>query len=75
MSAGVELSLMRLTAWQARRVRDDLARAFSELSEIDGCDLAAFAKKRGDDLLVVRVGPPLVPMPFLLFRPARHGNT
>jgi hypothetical protein len=50
---------MRLAAWQVRRARDDLARAFSELPEIDGCDLAAFVKEGGDDVLVVRAFPSL----------------
>ena len=67
--------LMRLAARQARRVRDDLARALSELSEIDGRHLAAIAKKRGYGVLVVRIGPPLFPLSFLLFRPACHRNT
>jgi len=66
---------MRLAAWQARRKRDDLARALSELSEIDGRDLAALLKERGYGVLVARIGPPLIPLSFLLFRPACHGNT
>jgi hypothetical protein len=44
---------MWLAARQARRVRDDLARALSELSEIDGCHLATIPKKRGYGVLVV----------------------
>src|SRR5215468_3829727 len=72
---GTGLLIMRLAAWQARRVRDDLAGALSELSKIDGCDLAAFPKERRYRALVARIGPPLIPACFLLFRPACHGNT
>jgi len=66
---------MRLAVRQARCVRDNLARALSKLSEIDGCDLAAFLEKGGYKVLGVRFGPPFVPVLFLFFMPARHGNT
>ena len=44
---------MRPAAWLARRARDDLTHALSELAEIDGCDLAALINKRGYDVLMV----------------------
>ena len=47
------------------------AGARSEAPEIDGRDLAALLEECGDDVLGVRLGPPLV----LFFRPAHHGNT
>jgi hypothetical protein len=45
--------LMRSAARQPRCARDDLAGALSELSEIDGRDLAAFLKQRGHHRLGV----------------------
>jgi hypothetical protein len=66
---------MRLAVRQARCLRDDLTRALSKLSEIDGRDLAAFLEKGGYDGLGVQFGPPFVPVLFLYFVPACHGNT
>jgi hypothetical protein len=66
---------MRLAARQTRCARDDIARALSELSEIDGRNLAAFLKQRGYNELGVRDGPPFVPMLFFLSLFVRHGNS
>jgi hypothetical protein len=68
-------SLVRSAARQPRCVRDDLARALSELSEIDGRDPAALLKQRGYHHLGVRDGPPFVLMLFSRSLFVRHGNT
>jgi hypothetical protein len=66
---------MRPAARQLRPARDNLAGAHSETPEINGRDLAALLEQRGDRVPGVRVGPPFVAVPFLFFRPARHGNS
>jgi hypothetical protein len=67
---------------QTGGVRDYLARALPELSEIDGRYLPALLEKGGYMELGVRFGPPFVAKPFFLFGAARflfgaarHGNT
>src|SRR5262249_25950684 len=67
--------LVRSAARQPRCARDDLAGALSELSEIDGRDLAALLKQRGHHQLGVRDGPPFVLMLFSRSLFVRHGNT
>jgi len=66
---------MRSAARQPRCARDDLAGALSELSEIDGRDLAAFLKQRGHHRLGVREQPPFIPTVFFCSLFIRHGNS
>src|ERR1700745_89496 len=69
------MPLERPAARQLRPARDDFTGTHSETPEIDRRDIAALLEERGNPVPGVRGGPPLVPAPFLFFRPACHGNT
>jgi hypothetical protein len=61
------MALKRPAAPRLRPARDDFTGTHSETPEIDRRDLAALLEERGNPVPGVRVGPPLVPAPFLFF--------